>query len=99
VHRGIRAARFTFEPASQALIIKLMPRYAHENTSRTFIEAVTDHIKLIPGHTKKVYAQVGATRFQSLSGRGKEGDQGLQPRTRYPMLFPRLLLKSSTSNQ
>jgi len=91
---GIRKGlRFTFEPASRALIIKVMPGLTHEKPAWTFLEKITDGIKSLPGHTCEMYDLVGIARFHDKDGRGKEGDGGLQPATRNPSDFPSFIIE------
>jgi len=94
--RGIRAkTRFTFEPALHCLIIKLTIGVPHEVACESFMEAITDRIKLLPGHTWKMYKLVGSATYYSPStnSRAKEADKALKPRTRGPNGFPSLVIE------
>jgi len=98
---GIRnGLRFTFEPASRALIIKLMPGLTHEIPAWTFLEIITDEIKSLPRHTRHMYDLIGTARFREKDGRrnegrGKEGDGGLRPVTRKPSDFPSFVIEAA----
>ena len=81
--RGLRAAlRFTYENATESLIIKYMPGVAHEVTAIGFSSRIMDKIAQLPGHSLSSIIGLGTAQFGIPGRRSKQGDAAIKPATR-----------------
>jgi hypothetical protein len=62
---GLRAqVRFTYENATESLLIKFMPGVAHETTAVEFLDKIRTKILDLPGHSRDSVTGVGTAQFE-----------------------------------
>ncbi|KAI5797451.1 hypothetical protein DFH27DRAFT_653920 [Peziza echinospora] len=93
LRQTVRNSRFTYEEASEALIIRLMPGLAREMASRSLSSVILSHVWTLPGHGPWPVTPVGSARYEVPGQRSKEADEGFIPSTRQFGEFPSVVIE------